>query len=158
MHQVFEIIPDKQRMPCMIDVLSNYITGFWKLHGSQQCQQCILIKLKKSGKNALGKGDFVCAIFMDLWKTAAGVVRGCIDSPLLYNMQCKETTLMATIQLQWKQQYILLDFKTLTGVFYDNYMITNLDRYSHIFLGKSNNDGTLSFNEFNLKNSEEKLF
>lgn len=51
---------------------------------------------------------------------------------------------------------LLLHLKTLTERFYDNYVITNIDKCSYICLGKNNNDdGTLSFNGFNLKYSDK---
>ena len=43
----------------MNDLVSNYITGFQKIHTSQYCL---------FWKNALHKGDCVYALFMDLSK------------------------------------------------------------------------------------------
>ena len=46
----------------MNNVLWNYITDFGNLQDSQHC----LVKILKHWKNALDKGDSVCALFMDL--------------------------------------------------------------------------------------------
>ena len=46
------------------DLLSNYITGFPKLKGSQH----VLVKMIENWKNALDKTDSVCVWFMDLSK------------------------------------------------------------------------------------------
>ena len=50
-----------------------------------------------------------------------------------------------------------MDFKTVTEWFYNNYTIINSYRCSYLCLGKNNYDSTLSFNELNLKNSEEEI-
>ena len=47
--KVFERILYKQIMSCINDLLSNYITGFRKLHGSQY----YLVKMLENWKNAL---------------------------------------------------------------------------------------------------------
>ena len=54
------------------------------------------------------------------------------------------------------KKLLLLYLKTLTDWFYDNYTITNPDKWRFMCLGKNNNvGGTLNFNEFNLKNSDK---
>ena len=53
------------------------------------------------------------------------------------------------------KKLLLLDLKTLTECFYDNYMIIDPDKCSYMYLGKNNNDDdNLSFNEFSLNYSE----
>ena len=51
-------------MSYMNNLLSNYITGFRKLHDSQHGYG----KMLENWKNALGKGESVCALFIDLSK------------------------------------------------------------------------------------------
>ena len=60
--KVFERIIYKQIMSYVTNLLSDYITGFRKSHGSQHC----LVKMLKSWKSALDKSESVCALFMDL--------------------------------------------------------------------------------------------
>ena len=51
-------------MSYVTNLLSDYITGFRKSHGSQHC----LVKMLENWKSALDKSESVCALFMDLSK------------------------------------------------------------------------------------------
>ena len=64
MPKAFERIMYTQTESFMEDKLSKLLTGFRKNHSTQHC----LINMLEKWKNALGKGGFVCAIFMDLSK------------------------------------------------------------------------------------------
>ena len=44
--------------------LSNYLTGFRKNHRTQHS----LVPMIEKWKNALDKGEYICALFMDLSK------------------------------------------------------------------------------------------
>ena len=61
--KVFERIIYKQIMSYVTNLLSDYITGFRKSHGSQHC----LVKMLENWKSALDN-ESVCALFMDLSK------------------------------------------------------------------------------------------
>ena len=61
--KVFERIIYKQIMSYVTNLLSDYITGFRKSHGSQHC----LVKMLEKWKSALDN-ESVCALFMDLSK------------------------------------------------------------------------------------------
>ena len=61
--KVFERIIYKQIMSYVTNLLSDYITGFRKSHGSQHC----LVKMLENWKSALNN-ESVCALFMDLSK------------------------------------------------------------------------------------------
>ena len=62
--KAFERILYKQIMSYMNDLLSNYITGFRKLHGCQHC----LVKMLENWKNALNKKDSVCVLFIWIYQ------------------------------------------------------------------------------------------
>ena len=51
-------------MSCVTNLLSDYIIGFPKSHGSQH----FLVKKLEKKKSALDKTESVCALFMDLSK------------------------------------------------------------------------------------------
>ena len=62
--KVFERIMHKQIYAFMENKLSKYLTGFRKNHGTQHS----LASMLENWKNALDKGEYVCALFMDLSK------------------------------------------------------------------------------------------
>ena len=64
MPKVFERITYTLIDSFMEDKLSKLLTGFRKSHSTQHC----LINMLEKWKNTLGKGGFVCAMFMDLSK------------------------------------------------------------------------------------------
>ena len=64
MSKVFERIMYTQIENFMEDKLSKLLTGFRKNHSTQHC----LTNMLEKWKNALDKGGFVCAMFMDVSK------------------------------------------------------------------------------------------
>ena len=64
MPKVFERIIFNQINEYIEPFLSNLLTGFRKNHNTQHC----LLKMLEKWKEALDKGNFVDAIFMDLSK------------------------------------------------------------------------------------------
>ena len=62
--KVFERIMYHQINDYMKDKLSKQLTGFRKNHSTQHCLSCMLEIWKK----VLDKGEYICAIFMDLSK------------------------------------------------------------------------------------------
>ena len=64
MSKVFERIIYTQIDAFIQDKLSNLLTGFRKTHSTQHC----LMYMLENWKNMLGKGGYVCAMFMNLWK------------------------------------------------------------------------------------------
>ena len=62
--KVFERIMYHQINDYMKDKLSKQLTGFRKNHSTQHCLSCMLEIWKK----VLGKGRYICAVFMDLSK------------------------------------------------------------------------------------------
>ena len=63
----------------MEDKLSKYLTGFRKSHGTQHLIVTMLEKLKKT----VDKGEYVCALFLDLSK-AFGTIN---HDPLLAKLK-----------------------------------------------------------------------
>ena len=56
------------------------------------------------------------------------------------------------------KKLLLADFKTVIEWFSDNYMIINPDKCKYMCMGKKSDDNdTLSLNEFNLKNSDYEI-
>ena len=56
------------------------------------------------------------------------------------------------------KKLLLLGFKTVIEWFSDNYMIINLNKRKYMCMGKNSDDNdTLSLNEFNLKNSDYEI-
>ena len=66
MLKVVESIMYTQIQSFMEDKLSKLLTGFRNNHSTQYC---FINMLEKWEKNTLDKGGFVCAMFMELWKT-----------------------------------------------------------------------------------------
>ena len=62
--KVFERIIHKQIYSYMENKLSKYLTGFRKNHGTQHC----LVTMLEKWKDVLDKGEYICALFMDLSK------------------------------------------------------------------------------------------
>ena len=64
MSKVFERIIFNQSNECIEPFLSNLLNRFRKNHNTQHCR----LKMLKKWKEALDKGNFVEAIFIDLSK------------------------------------------------------------------------------------------
>ena len=58
------LLPHVSKIFEHIEVNSKYITGFQKYYGTQHS----LITVLDKWENVLNKGEYVCMIFMDLWK------------------------------------------------------------------------------------------
>ena len=62
--KVFERTIYKEINTYMEDKISNYVTGFWKSHGTQHS----LVIMSERWKQAIDKGEYISVMYMDLSK------------------------------------------------------------------------------------------
>ena len=102
--KVFERIIYKQIMSYVTNLLSDYITGFRKSHGSQHC----LVKMLENWKSALDKSESVCALFMDLSKAFDTINHDLLLAKLkAYGFSKDALTLMCSYLKDRKQNVVI---------------------------------------------------
>ena len=99
--KVFERIIHKQMSNYIRDKLAHSITGFRKLHGTQNSLVMILEKWKR----ALDKGEYVSALFMDLSKAFDAINHDLLTTKLkAYGFSKEALKLMKSCLKNWKQK------------------------------------------------------
>ena len=102
--KVFERIIYKQIMSYVTNLLSGYITGFRKSHGSQH----FLAKMLENWKSALDKSESVCILFMDLSKAFDTINRDLLLAKLkAYGFSKDALTLMVSYLKNLKQKVVI---------------------------------------------------
>ena len=90
-------------MSYVTNLLSDYITGFRKSHGSQHC----LVKMLEN-KSALDKSESACALFMDLSKAFDTINHDLLLAKLkAYGFSKDALTLMVSYLKNLKQKVVI---------------------------------------------------
>ena len=91
-------------MSYVTNLLSDYITGFRKSHGSRHC----LAKVLENWKSALDKSESVCALFMDLSKAFDTINHDLLLAKLkAYGFSREALTLMCSYLKNRKQKVVI---------------------------------------------------
>ena len=91
-------------MSYITNLLSDYITGFRKSHGSQHC----LVKMLENWKSVLDKSESVCALFVDLSKAFDTINHDLLLAKLKgYGFSIDALTLMCSYLNNRKQKVVI---------------------------------------------------
>ena len=166
--KVFERIIYKQIMSYVTNLLSDYITGFRKSHGSQHC----LVKMLENWKSALDKSESVCALFMDLSKAFDTINHDLLLAKLkAYGFSREALTLMCSYLKNRKQKVVINNSASTTqtviagvpqgsidGPLLFNLFINDLVLFiEYTALGNYADDNNLSITGTNIENIKKLL-
>ena len=100
-------------MSYVTNLLSDYITGFRKSHGSQHC----LVKMLENWKSALDKSESACALFMDLSKAFDTINHDLLLAKLkAYGFSKGALTLMFSYLRNRKQKVVISNSASTTQI------------------------------------------
>ena len=97
-------------MSYVTNLLSDFITGFRKSHGSQHC----LVKTFENWKIALDKSESVCALFMDLSRAFDTINHDLLLAKLKAYGFSKDALTLMCIYLKSCKQKVVIDNSTST--------------------------------------------
>ena len=155
-------------MSYVTNLLSDYITGFRKSHGSQHC----LVKMLENWKSALDKSESVCALFMDLSKAFDTINHDLLLAKLkAYGFSREALTLMCSYLKNRKQKVVINNSASTTqtviagvpqgsidGPLLFNLFINDLVLFiEYTALGNYADDNNLSITGTNIENIKKLL-